>query len=492
MPHRWWICPLLVLSSVALAGATPSPKQNAAGHPSKILPVTTSSAAARKNFERAMQNYESYRVNEARHYLRQATKEDPNFAQAFILIAEITRDPAEEAAARRRARSLAPKVSHGEQLLIKWIAGAQENNYIEAIAAMNDLLASYPMDRRLAFLASGWLNSQQRYEQAAQVLERALALYPRYAAALNNVAYAYAYSGRFDKAFAAMERYVALEPEEPNAHDSYGEILRMAGKFDAALVQYRMSVRIDPNFGSEVGIADTYALMGREEDARAEYDRAIVFAGSQSEKIAYELQSAVTWIRENNREQAEKALGEVANHANAADLPFYEAEAQRVLAMYATDLKSAMKHLQLSQQILQEPHELSASDRNEEQARILRVQATRSAEAKDLQTAVEALNQLQAMAEKSRSQTVQLCYHGAAGAVLLAQGSSAEAISELEEDSGDPLSMLLLWRSYTSTGASEQAQALATKLAGLNVPTVEQALVVPQFRSSLAAQAAHP
>jgi hypothetical protein len=200
----------------------------------------------------------------------------------------------------------------------------------------------------------------------------------------------------------------------------------------------------------------------------------------------------VTWIRENNREQAEKALSGVAKHAHAAGLAFFEAEAQRVLAMYAPDLKSATKHLQLARQVLQEPHELSESDRKDEQARILRVQATRSAEAEDRQTAVAALNQLEAMMEKSRSQAIQLCYHGAAGAVLLTQGSFAEAISHLEEDSNDPVSMLLLWRAYSSTQASVRAQALAAKLAALNVPTVEQALVVPQFRSSLVGQVGQP
>ena len=101
---------------------------------------------------------------------------------------------------------------------------------------------------------------------------------------------------------------MALEPDQPNPHDSYGEILRMAGKFDAALEQYRMSIRIDPNFGSELGVADTYALMGKELEAREEYDRAIVFAPSDGDKVQRELQSAVTWIRENNRKQAERAL----------------------------------------------------------------------------------------------------------------------------------------------------------------------------------------
>jgi tetratricopeptide (TPR) repeat protein len=491
MLHRWWIC-LLLLSWLASAGAKAKPNPGGQIHSPSTLPVTTSSAEARRSFEHAMRNFEDYRLNESLQHLREAARADPKFAQAFILIARISTDPVEQAAARRRAESLAPEVTPGEQLLIRWLAGAQEDDYLPAIAAMNDLLAMFPDDHRLAFLAGGWLIHQERYEQARVVLQHALTLFPNYPAALNDLAYAYAFTGEFDRAFAAMERYAALEPDEPNPHDSYGEILRMAGKFDAALEQYRMSVRTDPTFGSELGIADTYALMGREQDARDEYDRAIVFAGAQSDKIQYELQKAVTWIRENNRKRAEKALGEVGKHAHAAGLALYEAEVQRVLAMYQPDLKSGLQHLQLAQQILQEPHELSESDRNDEQARILRVKATRTAEAKDMLTAVEALNQLQATTEKSRSQAVQLCYHGAAGAVLLAQGSAAEAIPHLEEDSNDPLSMHLLWRAYSSTGATAQAQALAVRLAALNVPTVEQALVVPQFRVALVSQAAHP
>jgi len=383
-------------------------------------------------------------------------------------------------------------MSPSEQLLIRWLAGAQENNYLPAISAMNDLLAKYPRDQRLAYLAGDWLMKQQRYEQAVTVLERALVLSPDYAAALNDVAYGYADLGNFDKAFAAMDRYVALEPDQPNPHDSYGEILRMAGKLDSALEQYRMSIRIDPNFGSELGVADTYAVMGKEREAREEYDRAIVFAPSNADRVQRELQSAVTWIRENNRKQAEKALSDVARHAHAAGLGQLEAEAHRILGMYEPDPKTALKHLQAAQDVLREEHQISASDRDEEQAKILRVRAARLADVQDLDSASKTVKQLETMAGTSRSQVIQLCYHAAAGAVLVAQGKVAEAIPHLEEGATDPESMRLLWRAYTSTGATSDAQAIAAKLAALNLPTVEQALVVPQFRVSLVSQAGQP
>jgi tetratricopeptide (TPR) repeat protein len=492
MRRRWCLYLLVFSSLTGLATAESKPARPVPKNTSAILPVTTSSAEARKHFEKAVRAFEEYRIPETLQDLRAATKADPNFAQAFILISRMTTDPAEQTTTRMRAKQLAVKVSPSEQLLIRWLAGAQENNYLPAIAAMNDLLSKYPRDQRLAYLAGDWLMQQQRYEQAVAVLERAVKLFPDYAAALNDLAYGYADTGNFEKAFAAMDRYVALQPDQPNPHDSYGEILRMAGKFDAALEQYRLSIRIDPNFGSELGVADTYALMGKEREAREEYDRAIVFAPSNGDKVQRELQSAVTWIRENNRKQVERALSDVARHAHSAGLARLEAEAHRILGMYEPDAKAAMKHLQAAQDVLREEHQISASDRDEELARVLRVRATRLADVQDMDSASNVVKQLETMAGTSRSQVIQLCYHGAAGALLVAQGKFPEAIPHLEEGSGDPESMRLLWRAYASTGATSAAQAIASKLAALNLPTVEQALVVPQFRVSLVSQAGQP
>jgi tetratricopeptide (TPR) repeat protein len=483
---------LVVLCSAAFAEVKASPARAAHGTVPNKLPVTTVSAQARHRFERAMHNQEDMRRDDALQDLRAAVKSDAHFAQALILISYLSHNPEEQRATRIRAKQLVSRVTPAERLLIRWLAGVQENNYLPAIAAMNDLLMKYPKDQRLAFLAGGWLVSQERYRQAVVVLERAVSLDPDYPAALNELGYAYAFSGDFEKGFAAMERYVALEPDQPNPHDSYGEILRLAGKFDAALEQYRMSIRIDPHFGSELGVADTYALMGREDDARREYARAAVFVSSESDKVEYELQSAATWIRENNRKQAERVLRDVAKHARTAGLARLEAEAHRILAMYATDHKTAVKEVQAAQTALQERRGISRSDRDEEQARIFRVLATRSAEAQAKESAASAVTQLENMAQNSRSQVIQLCYHAAVGATLIAEEKYAEAIPHLEEDSSDPLSMRLLWRAYGSTGAGDLAEALATRLAALNVPTIEQALVVPQFRASLVSQSHQP
>ena len=192
MLRRWCLYLLLLSGLAALADTRSNPPQSTQKRAPTKLPVSTSSTRARNSFEKAMREFEQYRIPETLQDLRAATQADPNFAQAFILLSHMSPDPQEQSTSRTRAQQLARKVSASEQLLIRWLAGAQENDYLPAISAMNDLLAKYPRDQRLAYLAGDWLMKQQRYEQAVTVLERALALFPDYAAALNDVAYGYA------------------------------------------------------------------------------------------------------------------------------------------------------------------------------------------------------------------------------------------------------------------------------------------------------------
>jgi len=481
----------LLLLCVATAFAS-----DANTHKSKVasssLPVTTSSLQAGLLFQDAMKNIEYMRLSDALDNLRSAVKKDSKFADGYIFISYLTQQPDEQLSARNRAKQLAPHVTPGERLLIRWLGGVQEDDFVPAIAAMNDLLARYPHDPRVAYLAGSWLVRQERYPQAAMILERAVALSPNYPAAINELGYAYAFSGDFPKAFDMMERYVALQPNQPNPYDSYGELLRLAGNFDAALEHYRMAIRIDPSFGSELGVADTYALMGKEEEAREEYGKAIMFAKNDGDRLTYELQSASTWIRENNRRQAEHALQDAAKHAHAVGIARLEAEAHLIAAMIEPDYKASMKQLQAAESALNERRRISKSDLDEEKARILRIRAERQANAGSVDSATDVVGRLAVMAAQSRDAQIQIAYHAAAGAVLMAQNNFAEAIPHLEEDPADPASMERLSRAYTATGAKAEAHALELRLASLNIPTVEQAVVVPTFREAMVGQSTQP
>ncbi|MFZ0993930.1 MAG: tetratricopeptide repeat protein, partial [Candidatus Sulfotelmatobacter sp.] len=284
------------------------------------MPVTTSSAEARSLYEKGMQDYENLYLERSNEDWRTAVKADPNLALAWAWIAFNSSNPQEVSAAHEKAKALAPKLTPGEQLMIEWIAKVQEGDFIGGISAMNDMLEMFPKDKHLLYLAGNWLMGENGSEQAQRLFEKALALDKNFPPALNDLAYVDARNRQFDKAFAAMDRYVALLPKEPNPQDSYGELLRMAGNFEGSLKHYQAALSIDPDFvTSQVGLGDTYALMGNQEQARIEYERAIRYAHNEADRLTYGMQSAMTWVRDGKFSEADKAFLEIAATAHAKD-----------------------------------------------------------------------------------------------------------------------------------------------------------------------------
>jgi tetratricopeptide (TPR) repeat protein len=446
------------------------------------LPVTTSSAKARELYKQGMVDYENLYLERCNDEWRAAVKEDPNLALAWAWIAFNSSSPQEVSAARAKAKEIAPKLTPGEQLMIAWISKVQEGDFLGGITAMNDMLEMYPKDKHLLYLAGNWLMGENGNDQAQRFMEKALAVDRNYPAALNDLAYLYARHREFAKAFAAMDRYVVMLPKEPNPQDSYGELLRMSGNFEGSLLHYHAALKIDPDFvTSQVGLGDTYALMGNQEQARVEYDKAIRFAHNEADRLTYGMQKAMTYVRDGNYAEADKDFLEIAVTAHAKQQDLQEAQAYRHLAEYQTDDNSALKHLKLSEEALF--HLTTISDRDEEMSQILRNRAVRAAHSGNQPLADKSLHELEALANGNRSRVIQSSYHGAAGTLLMDQKKYEDAIANLEEDEDNPFTLELLVQAYYQTMDTDKLHDAEAKLRGTNVPTMEQALVVPAVRS---------
>ena len=452
-----------------------------------MLPVTTTSPKARAMYQQAMTDSMNFHLDRALDQWRAAVKLDPNFALANLMIAFRSQDPKEAKAALQRANTAVQrKGSNGERLFVRWITGIREGNFVSGIAAMNDLMARNPFDKQLLSLAGNWLMVRYSYDRAAELLNRALAVDPDYPPALNSAAYAYAGMGDFAKAIKAMEHYAEVLPNEPNAQDSYAEILRQAGKFDAAVGHYQAALKMAPGF-SIMGLADTYALQGEEERARAEYLRCNEQAEMSEDKILCRLQYPVTYVWEKNYRAADEAFETTAKWAHEHDLGFAEAQAHRMMAMYQEDDSVALKHLDRAAAALNEHASVSKSDHQDETARILRWRATRAMHAGDKNTAERAIQQLRTIADHDPSEVVQRSYNAALGAQLMAESKPLQAIPYLREDFKDACSLELLVKAYELAGDKEMAATQRAELARFNLPTVETAMVVPAFRSDKAA-----
>jgi tetratricopeptide (TPR) repeat protein len=475
------ICVLIVI--IGVCSVAPIYAHHLKQAATTSMPVTTSSAQARTLYEKGMQDYENLYLERCNDDWRAAVKADPNLAVAWAWIAFNSSNPNEVSAARDKAKALAPKLPQGEQLMVSWIVKVQEGDFIGGISAMNDLLEMFPKDKHLLYLAGNWLMGENGDEQARKIMEKALALDKNYPAALNDLAYLYARNRQFSKAYADMDRYVALLPTEPNPQDSYGELLRMAGNFEGSLQHYRAALKIDPDFvTSQVGLGDTYALMSNQEQARLEYDKAIRFAHNEADRLTYGMQKATTWVRDGKFAEADQLFLEIAQTAHAKEQDLQEAQAYRQVAEYQTDDNAALKYLQSAEESLGH-RTISKGDKDEELSRILRNRAVRAAHAGNPALADKALKELEAMAAASRNRVIQSSYNGAAGTLLMDQKKFDEAITYLEEDQDNPFTMELLVQAYYQTNLSEKLHEIEARLRGTNVPTMEQAVVVPAIRS---------
>jgi tetratricopeptide (TPR) repeat protein len=472
---------ILLPGILLLAAGTVSAHENS---PKSALPITTKSREVRHLLDEAWRlNLDEVKQAEAIEVLHKAVKLDPNFAFGHLLLSQCSLDPAEQVSEQQKAFALRSHAGAGEQLVIEWFQDAADNKLIPAITNMNEVLSRYPHDRWVVFLANWWLTQQTQYERAAAVYERSeITDSP---GLMNNTAYTYAYMRHFDRAFALMEKYVAALPNDPNPQDSYAEILRMAGHFDQSIQHYQAALRIDRQFySSQFGIADTYSLMGDQSRARQEYRIAFQKFPALPELhlVQWQTRQATTFVREGDYAGANHAFQAIADHAHAKSMSQVEADTYRQMAMYQRDSKQALRFLDKADAAAHQGANAMPFAIQQEQAQILRARVELAIKTGNKKTMSATLARLSDLSQSSNDKVIESAYHGAAGAALFSDHKYNEAMSHLEEDINNPLSLKLLAAAYEKVGYGAEAKRVSETLANLNDPTLEQAMVVPAFR----------
>jgi tetratricopeptide (TPR) repeat protein len=458
-----------------------------ASQPSGDVQITTKSTAARAHFLEGVAQYQAVHRPNAFVSWRKAVQEDPDFALCHIYISLLSQDPLEQVAEREKALASRKFASREEQLVIDWLSASSKGQWIPAIQAMNEATHQYSEHEQILWLAGYWLSHQQQWERALPLFERLIQMDPGFADVWNRSAYGYARTLQYDKAFAAMKRYTELLPNEPNPEDSFAEISRSAGRLEDALAHYRAALKIDPAFiDSQVGVADTYAVMGDEPRARAEYAIAIKKA-TKVQGVVWSMQSAATYVREGDYENADKAFQAAARQAHENGFENLEATACRQMAMYQPDGTRAKQLLDEATAILGGKHRVSTQAVKLELAQVLRIRVYRALQGNDMPTADVALKQLQALAASMSDTSIASISESATGGVLVAQSKYQEAIPHLEDNfTMDPYAMRNLVVAYEKTGNKEGALRVSHQLVAFSEPVLAQALVVPAFRKSMA------
>jgi tetratricopeptide (TPR) repeat protein len=441
------------------------------------IPVSTRSQEARRLTELALDKYENVLVDDALVQARHATEKDPDFALGYAVLSFVSRGEIVDRPALERAKKLMPRATPDEQLMVRWMTCIQDRNLLPAIASMNDLLKRYPRNKHILYLISTWLYNQEDFERSQEIMESLVQVDPNFPPVLNMLGYLYIQAGHPDpeKAVSFLKRYIAADPSSPNPEDSLGEVLRYAGDDDGSLEHFGQALQVDPTFfTSQLGIGDTLTLMGKYDEAREEYDKAVLITENGRDLLHALYQKALVYFWEGHPEQGRNALAALAKQAAEKKEPNAEFEIAFGAAMLASDYASELHQLRTLEERLQTASSgLNGADLGGALAQVL-CEETRVASQHEIkETAEQAISKLAQFATQSGSLLVGNDYDTARGYLLLSQGDATNAADELSANRTSPLAVQELAFAQRKSGDNHGATETLLQLKYQRAPTVE-------------------
>ena len=231
----------------------------------KIIELTTNSLEAYSYFLRGRDAADNLMGYEAKKLLEKAISLDPNFAVAYLYLAEANLyivDFRAQEEALRKAKELSARATEKERLYIEaQYASTIERDPAKRRRLLLELTAKYPQEKYAYYELGRQSHASGRYVEAVQEFEKAVALDPTFGPAFNMLGYSYAKAGDFAKAESAFGRYLAANPGDPNPVDSLAELYLRMGQLDKAEAKYREALNFRTNFVSPCnGLAYIYAL----------------------------------------------------------------------------------------------------------------------------------------------------------------------------------------------------------------------------------------
>ena len=146
----------------------------------------------------------------------------------------------------------------------------------EAERYYRKLLASHPNDPQLLHLLGVAMLQQNRREEAADLIGRAITIDPKAAEYHNNLAIVLDGLKRYDDAIESYRRAIALNANYPEAHNNLGGTYLTLGRVDEAIAEYRTAVTQKPDYAEAWDNYGSALRRGqRNHDALAAYDQAI-------------------------------------------------------------------------------------------------------------------------------------------------------------------------------------------------------------------------
>jgi len=316
-----------------------------------MLPMTSSSAAAKMHAMLGQRALETNHPLEAAQHFEQAIAADSTLAFARLGAANASTSFAEYDAKLSAAARFAEHASRAEQLQISIARKSLVNDFAGAEALARELVTAEPKNPR-AYLALASVQQQMGRElEARRTMERAIAIAPTFSPAYAQLAFSYMTSQPTDAAKAGpyVDKLVSLEPTEAGTFIAQGSFFRATNQLPRARSAYSRAAQLDPTMALPLQQRGHVAsFMGDYDAARADYDAAIKL-GKQNEAASFGVFRALVAVHSGKPEQGiaelDRLVGEIdgmkVSDPRGAKIGALDAEIQ--VAIQSGDFASAAR-----------------------------------------------------------------------------------------------------------------------------------------------------
>jgi len=214
------------------------------------------------------------------------------------VIAEKKGDPQAAIELTRQAIERHPRDAEGYLYLGGFYEAAKR--FPEAAAALREGLAVAPDNPRLHFRLGTVLDKMGERQECIRQMEKAIALDPNDAVALNYLGYTLADMGiRLEDAEDYIKRALVVRPDDGYITDSLGWVYFKLGRYEDALIWLMKATETlpdDPVITEHLG--DAYRALGRWREAEGSYERALQLGSEDRERVQAKLEEARKKARE--------------------------------------------------------------------------------------------------------------------------------------------------------------------------------------------------
>jgi len=278
-------------------------EQVTAAQISPIREVTTNSMEAYNAFLKGRDAFENWHFGDAQRLFRRAVEIDPEFAMAYIYLAQSNQglnDLAGRDSAFEKSKQFSKRLGGKEGLYAEALGAQIEQNQEKRFSILKQIAAEYPKEKRVHLNLGDYYFGRGRLDEAEIELNEALELDPDFGPALNWLAYIYIYKKDFGQALGYFQKYASVSPDDSNPYDSMGELYFNMGDLEKAIEKYEEAIKIRPDSGAQIKAAYCYALKEDYSSAVRWINHYIPVAPSEGvQAMAYEFRGLYSSLQGN-------------------------------------------------------------------------------------------------------------------------------------------------------------------------------------------------